>query len=70
MDHLASCHVMNEGWVVQFRIILPPVIRDQWYELADKLKDLKQFVPKKRETQVESVVQKISEFFFIVPPFY
>jgi hypothetical protein len=31
---------MNEGWVVQFRIILPPVIRDQWYELADKLNNV------------------------------
>ena len=34
----------------------------QEQELADKLKELKQFVPKKRETQVESVVQRISEF--------
>ena len=31
-------------------------------DLPEKLKELKNFVPKKRETQVEAVVQKISEF--------
>jgi hypothetical protein len=29
--------VHNEGWVVPFKIILPPIIRDQWYTLAGKL---------------------------------
>jgi hypothetical protein len=33
-------YVMNEGWVVQFRVILPPIIIDQWYELADKLNNV------------------------------
>lgn len=31
-------------------------------DLPEKLKELKNFVPKKRETQVEAVVQRISEF--------
>jgi hypothetical protein len=29
--------VKNNDWVVPFKIILPPIIRFQWYELATKL---------------------------------
>jgi hypothetical protein len=28
------------GWVVKFRAILPPCIRDQWYNLTEKLNRL------------------------------
>jgi hypothetical protein len=31
------CEVAAAGWVVHFKIRLPPVLRDQWYELAAKL---------------------------------
>jgi hypothetical protein len=34
----SSVSEMKENeWVVPFRIILPPIVRDQWYELAGKL---------------------------------
>jgi hypothetical protein len=26
--------VGNNGWVIQFKVTLPPIVRDQWYELA------------------------------------
>jgi hypothetical protein len=29
--------VRNDEWVIQFKIILPPLIRMQWYDLARKL---------------------------------
>jgi hypothetical protein len=29
--------VAQEEWVIQFKIRLPPMIREQWYELARKL---------------------------------
>jgi hypothetical protein len=32
--------VMNKGWVIQFKVILPPISIEQWYELADKLNNV------------------------------
>jgi hypothetical protein len=29
--------VTGAGWVVQFRIVLPPIVRNQWFDLASKL---------------------------------
>jgi hypothetical protein len=29
--------VSENGWVIPFKIILPPLIRDIWYDLAGKL---------------------------------
>jgi hypothetical protein len=29
--------VKNADWMIQFKIILPPITMDQWYELAGKL---------------------------------
>jgi hypothetical protein len=34
----SSVHeVSDNGWVIPFKIILPPLIRDVWYEMARKL---------------------------------
>jgi hypothetical protein len=34
----SSVYEMKKNeWVVPFRIILPPIVKDQWYELAGKL---------------------------------
>jgi hypothetical protein len=33
--------VANAGWVVHFRLRLPPIIRDQWYHLAEKLDNVR-----------------------------
>jgi hypothetical protein len=38
-----ECHIYDIAcaeWAVQFKIILPPILRDQWYELASKLNSI------------------------------
>jgi hypothetical protein len=37
----SSIHdVAMEDWVVQFKVRLPPLIREQWYDLDDKLNNV------------------------------
>jgi hypothetical protein len=33
--------VANAGWVVHFRLRLPPIIRDQWYHLVGRLNNVR-----------------------------
>jgi hypothetical protein len=33
-------NVAQAGWVIRFKVRLPPMIRDQWYSLAQKLNDV------------------------------
>jgi hypothetical protein len=41
MNQNSSIHdVAMEDWVVQFKVRLPPLIREQWYDLDDKLNNV------------------------------
>jgi hypothetical protein len=33
--------VADKGWVVQFKLWLPPIIREMWYELAAHLNSIR-----------------------------
>jgi hypothetical protein len=38
LNHESTVYEVKENeWVVPFKIILLPIVRDQWYELASKL---------------------------------
>jgi hypothetical protein len=36
-QNISVYNVANDGWVIHFKIRLPPIIRDQWYELVAHL---------------------------------